>query len=422
MEKDIIHNKIISLRLEMLEFLQNSIRIPSVSGNEEGFVRFIQQWAEDYGFKTDLFETGLADYYDFFISTPKHIPFFGRPSLVVSLPGKGKGKSLMFNAHADTVSAGEIKDWDCGPFSGNFTNGRVYGRGACDAKGPLISALWAMNVVGKLFPDGVGGDLMLELIPGEEDCVGLGTLGSIKRGYIADASIVLEPTENYPRCASRGGLRFKVTVRGKAIHGTLKWKGKDAIRSARKVLDSLDELENRWNDKNSDILFRPYPIARPVTVDKINGGLWQGMCADICKCEGYFELLPDDDLVHWRQVFIDELVSLLPGEDIEIKFSENYYGHKTSSASDLCRIAESVCRDFSTEITWNGWSAFNSGCEAGVRARLNGTPTIVWGAGSIEQAHSPNEFIEFSSVELCAELLAQTALKWIENSNYEGFN
>ena len=150
------------------------------------------------------------------------------------------------------------------------------GRGACDTKGALVSALWSMYVISISIPENDRGDIFLELIPGEEDCVGLGTLGCISRGYKADASIILEPTESLPRCASRGGLRFRITAHGKAIHGTVKWLGTDSIKSIRKILNTIDQLENRWNDRKADPLFDSYPIARPVTIDKVEGGAMAG--------------------------------------------------------------------------------------------------------------------------------------------------
>jgi len=401
---------------EMLNLLQKSIQIESKSGNEGNFVKFIADWALRQNIKGDLFEIETASTYNFYPTTPKHLPFKGRPALVLTIPGNGKGKSIIFNAHSDTVSEGVIEDWDIDPFSGDYIDGIIFGRGACDTKGPLISALWAMSVLNKIVPTIDCGDVMLELIPGEEDSVGLGTLGSIKQGYKADAAIILEPTENIPRCASRGGLRFSVTAKGKAIHGTVKWNGKDAIKSVRMVLDALDKLEKMWNDRNADVLFESYPIARPITVDRVYGGEWQGMVCDICRCEGYFELLPEDDVNVWSERLRSELSAMLPDEDLNVTFSETYFGHRTSPDSELCRYAESALIGSREAPQWEKWSGFNSGCESGVRASLHGTPTLVWGPGSVRYAHSPNEQIAFKDVQLCAKLFIETALKWIQKS------
>jgi len=413
MQLNNLDNIILNHSDKMLNLLQKSIQIESKSGNEENFVKFIEHWASKQRIKSDLFEIEVADMYNFYPKTPEHLPLKGRPALVLTIPGNSKGKSIMFNAHSDTVSEGIIEDWDSDPFSGDYINGIIFGRGACDTKGPLIAGLWAMSVLNEIVPSIDCGDIMLELIPGEEDSVGLGTLGSIKRGYKADAAIILEPTENIPRCASRGGLRFSITAKGKSIHGTVKWNGKDAIESIRKVLDSLDKLEKEWNDRGIDDLFESYPIARPITVDKVYGGEWQGMVCDICKCEGYFELLPEDDINIWSNKFRSELLTMLPNEDLDITFTETYFGHKTSHDSELCKCVESALNDSREILQWKKWSGFNSGCESGVRASLHNTPTLVWGPGSVYYAHSPNEQIAFKDVQLCAKLFIKTVIKWM---------
>jgi hypothetical protein len=66
------------------------------------------------------------------------------------------------------------------------------------------------------------------------------------------------------------------------------------------------------------------------------------------------------------------------------------------------------------EYKWDGWHGFNSGCEAGVRANLLGTPTIVWGPGTLEHAHAMNEEIDFRDVQLAAEQFTRFTLRWAQ--------
>jgi acetylornithine deacetylase len=329
----------------------------------------------------------------------------------------------------------------------------------------MISALWAMLAL-KQAGIALAGDVLLELIPGEEDCVGLGTLTSVARGHAADAAIILEPTESIPRCASRGGYRFEITVHGRAVHGTVKWLGKDAIATMRLVLDSLEALEARWNDRQADPLFADYPIARPVTVDFVRGGDWQGMVCDRCVCAGYLELLPSDDVSFWRERFERELLAEVAARaaqagaaqsgtdhsgavslsvagsdtalsgavrsdatcgversDIEVKALEQYDAHTTSPQSSLCSTLEETLRqmhllsqeqpdDRISDWRLKGWSGFNSGCEAGLRANLLKTPTVVWGPGNLAQAHAADEFVSWREVTSVAAAMAAFVLRW----------
>ncbi len=414
-----------SRREEMKLLLRHFVRKASVSGSEGGFTSLCHLWAVAQGFEADLFETTEAAVAAYPEGRARHLPLAGRPTLVIRLPGAGGGRNLLFNAHSDVVSAPGEGRWRFGPWSGEEAEGRIYGRGACDVKGPLVSALWALLAIRAAVPEGLAGDVLIEIVPGEEDCVGLGTLTSVLKGYRADGVVVLEPTEALPRCASRGGCRFEITCRGRAVHGTIKWLGEDAIELQRHVLEALAELERKWDDRTADPLFAPYPIARPVTVDSVHAGEWQGMICDRSTCGGYLELLPGDEPEEWKRRFKNELkaavarrvtereadsVSSPAADRIDIRFTEDYSGHRTPIADPLCRSAQRVTEsELGEGLTWAG---FNSGCEAGLRAALFDSPTLVWGPGSLAQAHAVDEFVDFASVERVAAMFAALAIDW----------
>jgi len=418
---------------QLRDLLQQLLRFPSISGDEGPVVRFVADWASDAGFEIDLWESSETDLAVYPLARAKHIPLAGRPTLVIThraMPGGSTpGRSLLFNVHSDVVAAPEPERWRFGPFDGVESDGRIYGRGACDTKGPLVAALGAMLALKQSRPDGLAGDVSLELIPGEEDCVGLGTLTSLHRGHRADGVITLEPTENLPRCASRGGCRFEITCLGTAVHGTVKWLGHDAIQTMRHVLDGLEQIEKNWNDRTADPLFAVYPLARPITVDAVHGGQWQGMVCDRCTCAGYLELLPGDDLDQMQTRFRNELLAILAisGNDLHrvtVDFSEVYGGHRTTPDHAFCQIAETTAVSqhqlprqspiwhAPESERWTGWSGFNSGCEAGLRAALQQTPTLVWGPGSLAQAHAVDEYIDWASVERGIALFTEFAGRW----------
>jgi acetylornithine deacetylase len=282
----------------------------------------------------------------------------------------------------------------------------MYGRGACDTLGPLVSALWAMLALKRSGTRHA--TMLLEIVPGEEDCVGLGTLTSIARGYRADAAVVLEPTAGVPRCASRGGCRFEITASGRAVHGTVKWLGVDAIGLVRQVLAALEAMEQRWNDR-SDALFDLYPLARPITPDRLDAGRWQGMVADEALCAGYLELLPGDDLAAMQTRFERELLADLSARGVDparvrVMFSEVYAGHRTDPGAPLCLGARAAFEASSRPFP--GWAAFNSGCEAGIRSGLHGTPTLVWGPGDLAHAHAVDERVDLAEVQAVAGMFA----------------
>ncbi|MBV8780112.1 MAG: M20/M25/M40 family metallo-hydrolase [Phycisphaerae bacterium] len=402
------------------ELMSCCLQFDSTSGNESAFTNFLADWAREQGFAVDLWQADERDLSGYPEARARHLPLAGRPTAVIRWPAQrdGAGRSLMFNAHTDVVSAGDTEQWKYPPFAGRDEDGCFFGRGACDVKGPLVAALGAMLSVRDSHPDGMAGEVALELIPGEEDCVGLGTLTSVARGYQPDGLIVLEPTSNIPCSASRGGLRFEITCRGRAVHGTVKWLGRDAIRLQRHVLDVLDAMEERWNDRLADRRFAAYPYARPITVDTIRGGRWQGMICDECTCAGYFELLPGDDPAEWQEKFRSTLFASMNISDhgsvmITVDFREIYLGHSLSAGDPLARTAAETMRKLRGNTSVECLPAgFNAGCEAGLRANLLGTPTLVWGPGSLEFAHAIDERIEWSEVQTAARLFTAVAETW----------
>jgi acetylornithine deacetylase len=401
-----LHETIAARTGEMIELLGDLVAIPSVSGQEKALVEYVREYARRQGLECDLWQADEDELLRFGPLPPKFIPLAGRPTLVIRLPGAGEGPSLLFNAHSDVVGAPDAARWQFGPWSGRVHEGRLFGRGACDTKGPLVSALWAIAAL-KDMRQPLAGDVLLELIPGEEDCVGLGTLTSVARGWSGDGVVVLEPTRGLPCPASRGGLRFEIACLGQAVHGTVKWLGRDALAHVPRVLAVLKELESRWNDRQADPLFDEHPLMRPITPDSIHGGQWQGMICDRCVCAGYLELLPGDDLDAWAALFANTVLDELlraggKREDFSVQIVERYHGHSTHIDSELCQAAAQAAGV-------EKWSGFNSGCEAGLRARLLGTPTLVWGPGDLAQAHAVDEFVDLRQVAETAEQFARLA-------------
>jgi acetylornithine deacetylase len=185
-------------------------------------------------------------------------------------------------------------------------------------------------------------------------------------------------------------------------------------------------MESNWNDRQADPLFAAYPLARPITVDCVHGGQWQGMVCDRCTCAGYLELLPGDDLDQMQASFSGQLHKMLTdsGKEsggVNVEFSEVYSGHRTDSDHAICHIAQTTAVSLNQKSPnqaspecerWTGWSGFNSGCEAGLRAALQQTPTLVWGPGSLAQAHAVDEYVEWSAVQRGVMLFTEFAERW----------
>ena len=225
----------------------------------------------------DVFEPSDKELREAFAEANPGHDYKDRPDVVGTLRGTGGGRSLILNGHIDTMPFDHIEEWVTHPLEPKIIDGKLYGRGAGDMKGGLCAALSALY---GLQERGVKlkGDVIVESVVDEEGG-GNGTMACILRGYKADAAIISEPTELEIMPAHMGWLFYRIHVKGKALHSSMKWKGVNAIEKMMKIMQALQELERQWcMEKRSAIL--PPPT---INFGTIEGGMAGSVVADSCR-------------------------------------------------------------------------------------------------------------------------------------------
>ena len=132
---------------EIVEFLQQLIRINSETGKEAEIQDFLANSLVNMGLKVDKFipdKVLLEKQPGYF---PVEFDYKNRPNVVGVMDGTGGGKSLILNGHVDTIPAEPITAWDIGPFSGEVRNGKVFGRGASDMKSGIAAMTMAVKIL-----------------------------------------------------------------------------------------------------------------------------------------------------------------------------------------------------------------------------------------------------------------------------------
>src|SRR5437773_25432 len=192
--------------------------VPGGAG-EGAIARFVGSWLRDAGCEVTVVE---------------RVP--GRPSVVGVLRGSAGGRSLMLNAHMDTVGAGGMPD----AFSPVVRDGRVYGRGAYDMKASLAAIMLTARAARDLK---LKGDLIITAVS-DEEVASLGTSAVLEQ-FRADAAIVTEPTELRLCLAHKGFVWLEVETTGVAAHGSRADIGVDAIANMGRVLTEVLDLNER---------------------------------------------------------------------------------------------------------------------------------------------------------------------------------
>ncbi len=166
----------------------------------------------------------------------------GRPSVIGRLRGAGGGRSLMLNAHLDTVGIEGMPD----PLTPVVRDGRMRGRGAYDMKGSLAACLASV----KALVDGkvpLAGDLVLAAVA-DEEYASLGTAEVVRHAPVT-AAIVTEPTELDLCIAHKGFVWLEVETLGRAAHGSRYFEGIDANMRMGRFLGRLDRFEEELRSR-----------------------------------------------------------------------------------------------------------------------------------------------------------------------------
>ena len=165
-----------------------------------------------------------------------------RWNLVARRDGAGPGACVHFNGHHDVVEVGH--GWSTDPFGGEVRDGRVYGRGACDMKGGIASAVVAAEAFLAAFPD-FSGAIEISATADEESGGYGGVAWLAERGWFSPERvqhvIIPEPLNPDRICLGHRGVWWaEIETRGRIAHGSMPFLGDCAVRHMGAVLAEME--------------------------------------------------------------------------------------------------------------------------------------------------------------------------------------
>ncbi len=366
---------------EISELLAQLVAIDSINpdlvpgGAGEGAIaRFVASWLERAGLEVEMDE-----------------PAPGRPSVVGIARGSGGGRSLMLNAHMDTVGvAGMVR-----PHEPVVQGNRLYGRGAFDMKGGLAAIMLAAAEAKKR---GLRGDVILTAVS-DEEYASIGTSSIVKRWH-ADAAIVTEPTGLDICVAHKGFIWLEVETTGIAAHGSRPDLGVDAIVKMGKVLVGLEDLDRSLRSAPSHRLLHSGSLHASL----ITGGQELSSYPERCVLSVERRTIPGEtptSVESQIRTIFDQVAASDPA-------------FKASLRTTLVRDAFEVSENEPIVQVVRRQAASPLGREAAIvgatpwmdSAILSaaGIPTVVFGPGG-EGAHAVVEWVDLDQVGRCVEVL-----------------
>ena len=365
----------------LIQTLSDLVRINSVNSSYEGgpgegeVAAYVRRFFEQRG-----------------IQVLEQAVFPGRNNVIARLPGRNPNRRIVLEAHMDTVS---VKGMTIPPFEPTIAEGKLYGRGSVDDKAGLATmmhAVAASHESGEKPPC----EVLLAAVVDEE----FSFRGVVKlcEGLRADAAIVAEPTEMRAVIASKGTLRWRIVVRGRAAHSAKPHLGINAVSHMARIVLGLEK-------DHAALAVRPHPLLGPATcnVGVIRGGVQVNFVPDECAIEIDRRMLPGETaasvLAHYQGIIdalkrthgdLDAVMEppMLVDEALE-----------TPSDSAIARAASDTLR----AMGLNGTPGGVPFCSDASKLSRAGIPTIIFGPGSIDRAHVADEYVEIDQVEQAAE-------------------
>lgn len=318
---------------------------------------------------------------------------------------------ILWEVHQDTVP---VDGMTIDPFGAQTRDGRIYGRGACDVKGGMAAMLFALRRLNRGGATGMPMVVLACTVNEEFGFTGATALCELWRqggpwpsGTGPDVAIVAEPTDANVVVAHKGVLRWRCHTRGRAAHSSRPHLGENAIYGMSHVVQALERY-----DREVAPQIAPHPRCGQATlcVSTIAGGISVNTVPDRVTVEIDRRLLPDEDpLEVHRNVQAYVAHHTPPG--VVVEHDPPYSVSSGLSDRTNGALADALCqtvRDMTGSCERVG---VPYGTDAAAFAAA-GVPAVVFGPGSIEQAHTADEWIDLVKVEQASEVLYQFACRY----------
>lgn len=309
----------------------------------------------------------------------------GRPNIYATLNGTEDGPTFLFNGHLDVVPADEAS-WTYSPFEPVIENGRVFGRGAADMKAGVASCIHAALFLKRSGAPFKGRIVLFFNV--DEEATNLGMKQFLSEQIEADFAIIAEPTENAIHLGHRGNARYVIRTRGTPEHIAWATEPDNAIEKMADLVAALRVYRQSLLEKRHDFLG-----TASAGVTLINGGEAGNIVPGRCQITVDRRLLLDETPKDIER----EIKAHLQKHEIECEV-ENISGVDASLIPGdhpmVQRLREAIAATGETPRT----GRFPATCEAPYFTRKKGIPAVIFGPGSIAQAHVNDEFVQLDEV------------------------
>ncbi|WP_049906414.1 M20/M25/M40 family metallo-hydrolase [Halorubrum tebenquichense] len=432
----------------MRAFAADLCRFRSTAGEEAAAADFVERALDDLGFETygwDADPAVLADHPSF----PDDVDAAaveGRRSVAGVLElgevdaedpdaAREDGEdastpTLALNGHLDVVPA-EPGEWSSDPFEpawddagGDEGGATLTARGAADMKSGLAACVGAAadlraavaNGSVSLPPSGLR--LAVEAVAGEED----GGYGAATAALASpypferDAAIVAEPTELCPVVAAEGSLMARLEIDGRSAHAATRWRGEDVLPRFEAVREAFADLERERCESVSHRLYGESPVPWPVVCGRVEAGSWASTVPATLSAEFRIGVAPGETVAEVESAFRERLASVVADDPWLRDHPPRFERFSVQFEPAEIAVDEPVVEAVRAGLVAAGLPDVEPrGATYGADSRhfvAAGVPAVLFGPGTIDEAHYPDETIAWREVERAREAIAAAAVRF----------
>lgn len=381
---------------EAIQLLKDLIGIKTVNGKdgEKPAAKYICQYLNGHGVKAFVQDIGEE-----------------RGNVIALIPGEDSGCGMIWNGHLDTVDYGQLDTWTTEPWTPVIQNGFLFGRGASDMKSGLAAMVYVLGMLGET---GKRPKTSIQFLGTcDEERGGTGAKAIISGGSMMEGSVLLigEPTGCTVGIGQKGCIWLELEVRGKTSHGAYPEEGCNAVTCAYEAAKHLGD----W------ICSHGHPVLGRATaqITEIQGGIQPNMTPDLCTVLMDIRTVPgltcEMILSQLKMVFQDisrkhggipSLVSRIKNHRISIEADKASRG--------VSQLVKSMAAA-GIEEAYSGISYFT---DASILAEgREGMTTVLFGPGSADMAHKPNECVRIADYLKAIQALANMAAAGVEDES-----
>lgn len=365
---------------DVTTLLQQLVRIPSVNPDntpgttetgEREIAVFLSGWLESIGAEV-LLEEVLPN----------------RPNLIARFAPMDGRPRILLGPHLDTVGVGGMT---VDPFAAEIRDGKLWGRGASDTKGPMAAMLWALHENRDILPT----------LPVAVDFVGFmgeesGQWGSkhfVKNhGSSCQFALVGEPTSMGIVHMTKGSLWATLRTIGRAAHSSMPERGENAILKLTRALDRLD------CHLAADLATYQHPALGHSTmnVGVIRGGSRPNIVPDLAEAEIDIRITPSLAAAGGALALLKDTLAF---HDLPVEIVRPHENPPMDTPAEHPMIQALLeSGSFLTSAPWFSDAAHLSS---------GGIPSVCIGPGSVDQAHTADEFISLEALKEGADFFTR---------------